>query len=88
MFDYIESDKLESDDQAIVICDDVWIGTRAIILSGVRIGEGAIVVAGSAVTKEVPPYAIVGGVTAKILKYRWDKEGIDEHKPIIKAGRC
>jgi maltose O-acetyltransferase len=54
----------------VIIEDDVWIGARAIILPGRRIGKGAIVGAGSVITKDVPPYAIVGGNPAKVLKYR------------------
>jgi len=54
----------------VVIGNDVWIGGRVIILPGVRIGEGAIIGAGSVVSKDVPPYAIVGGVPAKVIKYR------------------
>lgn len=62
----------------IEIGHDVWIGTRAIILDGVKIGTGAIVAANSAVTKDVPPYAIVGGVPAKIIKYRFPDETIQK----------
>nr|WP_210534648.1 acyltransferase [Thermosulfurimonas marina] len=54
----------------VVIEDDVWIGHGAIITKGVKIGKGAIVAAGAVVTKDVPPYAVVGGVPAKIIKYR------------------
>ena len=57
-------------DNEIVIEDDVWIGGMAIILAGVHIGRGAIVAAGAVVNKDVPEYAIVGGVPAKVLKYR------------------
>lgn len=60
----------------IVLGDDVWIGEGAIVLSGVRIGKGAIVAAGSVVSKDVPPYAIVGGVPAKLIKYRFAPEVI------------
>lgn len=62
----------------IVIEDDVWIGYGAMILSGVKIGQGAVVAAGAIVTKNVPPYAIVGGVPARVLKYRFFKEQIDK----------
>jgi acetyltransferase-like isoleucine patch superfamily enzyme len=56
--------------QPIVIQDDVWIGAHATILKGVTIYEGAVVAAGAVVTKDIPPYAIVAGVPAKIIKYR------------------
>ena len=52
----------------IIIQDDVWIGRRAIILKGVTIGEGAVVAAGSIVTKDVPPHTLVAGNPAKIIK--------------------
>lgn len=55
----------------VVIGDDVWIGYNSTILSGVTIGQGAVVAAGSIVTKDVPPYAIVGGNPAKLIKYRF-----------------
>ena len=54
----------------VVIGDDVWIGTNAMILDGVTIGSHAVVAAGAVVTKDVPEYAIVGGVPAEIIKYR------------------
>ena len=53
-----------------MIGDDVWIGSRVIILPGVTIGKGAIVGAGVVVTKDVPEYAIVGGNPAKVIKFR------------------
>ena len=56
--------------QKVTICDDVWIGTRVIILPGIKIGQGSIIGAGAVVTKDVPDYAIVGGVPATIIKYR------------------
>lgn len=61
----------------IVINDEVWLGTNAIILSGITIGKGAIIAAGAVVTKDVPPYAIVGGNPAKVIKYRFSQAIID-----------
>ena len=60
-----------------VIGNDVWVGNNAVILQGVSVGDGAIVAAGAIVTKDVPPYAVVGGIPAKILKYRFDKDTIN-----------
>ncbi len=62
----------------IVIGDDVWLGFRSTILSGVHIGQGAVVAAGAMVTKDVPPYAIVAGVPAKVIRYRFEQEMIEE----------
>ena len=59
--------------QPVLIEDDVWIGARAIILPGLRIGKGAIVGAGSVVTKDVPPYAICVGNPARVIKSRIDQ---------------
>lgn len=56
--------------EPVVIGNDVWIGRRAIIMPGVTIGDGSVIGAGAVVTKDVPPYAVVGGVPAKILKVR------------------
>lgn len=60
-----------------VIGNDVWIGECAGIMEGVVIGDGAIIAAGAMVTRDVPPYAIVGGVPAKIIRYRFTEETID-----------
>ncbi len=60
----------------IVIGNDVWIGYEAVILSGVTIGDGAIVGARAVVTKDVPPYTIVGGVPARSIRRRFDEETI------------
>ena len=62
----------------ITVDDDVWIGFRSTIMSGVHIGQGAVVAAGAVVTKDVPPYAIVGGVPAKVIKYRFSPEVIEQ----------
>lgn len=66
--------KLSKDDiKQTVICDDVWIGCGAIIKSEVNIGVGAIIGAGSVVTKDVEPYSVVAGVPTKHIKYRFDE---------------
>ena len=62
--------------------DEVWIGSGAIILSGVTIAKGAIIGAGSIVTKDVPPYAIVGGNPARLIRFRFSEEIINILKPI------
>ncbi len=56
--------------EPVVIGDDVWIGTRVIILPGVKIGNGVIFADGAVVTKDIPDYAVAGGVPAKVIKYR------------------
>ena len=61
-----------------IIGSDVWIGEGVIIIDGLKIGTGAIIAAGAVVTKDVPPYAIVGGVPANIIKYRYDPQLIQQ----------
>ena len=62
--------------QKVIIENDVWIGANSVIMPGVKIGNGAIIGANAVVTKDVPDYAIVGGVPAKIIKYRFDEKTI------------
>jgi len=62
----------------IVIGNDVWIGYGATIMANVTIGDGAVIASNAIVTKDVPPYAVVGGVPAKIIKYRFDPETIEK----------
>lgn len=82
-FTYVREDKFsdfnyidENQKFTVMIGNDVWIGSGVKIMEGVTIGDGAVVAAGAIVTKDVPPYAIVGGVPAKIIKYRFDGETI------------
>lgn len=67
---------------AIIVEDEVWIGSNVIILSGVKIGKGSIIASGAVITKDVPPYAIVGGNPAKLLRYRFDEQCIKEIEDI------
>jgi len=61
-----------------VVGNDVWFGYRALVMPGVQIGNGAIVATASVVTRDVPPYAIVGGNPAAILRYRFDPSTIEQ----------
>lgn len=60
----------------VVIGNDVWIGKHVKLLNGVTVGDGAIIGTGAVVTKDIPPYAVVGGVPAKVIKYRFDNDTI------------
>lgn len=62
----------------VKVGNDVWIGNRALIMGGVTIGDGAVIGAGAIVTKDVPPYAIVAGVPARIIRYRFSDELIEK----------
>lgn len=73
-----QSHDFDSESGSVVIGNDVWIGRYAIILNGVTVGDGAIIGAGAVVTKDVPPYAIVGGTPAKTIRYRFDEDTIRE----------
>lgn len=71
----------------IIIEDDVWIGFGAIVFTGIVIHRGAIVAAGSVVTRDVPPYAIVGGNPARILGQRFTEQEIKKHEEILYTER-
>jgi len=60
------------------IGNDVWIGSNVNIIEGLNIGNGSVLAAGAVVTKDVPPYSVVGGVPAKIIKYRFDEDTINK----------
>jgi acetyltransferase-like isoleucine patch superfamily enzyme len=80
MFDVTDEEKLASDDKDVVLEEDVWVGGGVIITSGVHIGRGAVVGAGSIVRRSVPPYCIVAGDPAKILRMRGSIEEILAHE--------
>lgn len=65
-----DDEKLPENDQDVVFQGDNWIGTGAIILKGVTVGKGAVIAAGSLVMKDVPPYCVVGGIPARVIKKR------------------
>lgn len=84
-FTYVDKQKCRElvepridDKYATVIGNDVWIGSDVRVIEGVSIGDGAVVAAGAVVCKDVPPYSIVGGVPAKIIKYRFPENVIQE----------
>ena len=79
------NDKLSENDAPVVIEDDVWTGANVTILKGVTIGHGSVVAAGAVVTKSCPPYSIIGGVPAKVLKMRFTPEEIKEHERKLKT---
>lgn len=62
----------------VKVGNDVWIGVRTMVMGGVTIGDGAVIGAGSIVTKDVPPYAVVVGVPAKVIRYRFSQEQIEK----------
>lgn len=76
-------EKNEDDDQPVHIETDAWIGANAIILKGVTIGRGAVVGAGAVVTKDVEPYAIVGGNPARKIRMRFTPEEIARHEQLL-----
>ena len=76
-------EKTANDDLGVTIDDDVWVGTRALILRGVRVGRGSIIAAGAVVTKSVPPYAVVAGSPARVVRFRWDVETIMSHEEAL-----
>lgn len=71
------TEKLEVNGKSVIIGNDVWIGDGVTIKGGISIGDGAIIAMNACVTKDVPPYAIVGGVPAKVIRYRFSEGQID-----------
>ncbi|HWK76529.1 acyltransferase [Microbacterium sp.] len=79
--------KRPSDDLGVVIEDDVWVGGNATILHGVTIGRGSVVGANAVVVKSVPPYSIVGGNPARVIRARFTPEQIVEHEELLERNR-
>lgn len=76
-------EKIPDNDRDVIIEEDVWTGANIVILKGVTVGRGAVIAAGAVINKSVPPYAIVGGIPAKVLKYRFTIEKALEHEQIL-----
>lgn len=87
MTDVTDEEKRAEDDQDVVIEDDVWVGANVTILKGVTIGRGSVVAAGALVTEGCPPYSVIGGVPARVIKKRFAQEEIIRHETILKSGR-
>jgi acetyltransferase-like isoleucine patch superfamily enzyme len=75
--------KKPGDDGEVIIEDDCWIGARAIILKGVRVGRGSIIGAASIVTKDVPPYTVYTNAVSTKMRPRWDDITVKEHEKIL-----
>ena len=75
--DVINHDLEFEEYETITIGHDVWIGAKAILMDGITVGTGAVIAAGAVVTRDVAPYAVVGGVPAKVIKYRFETEKIN-----------
>lgn len=81
--DIKEGNKPKGYDKDVIIENDVWIGSNVTLLSGVNIGRGSIIAAGAVVSRDVPPYAVAGGVPAKVIKFKWSIDQILEHESIL-----
>lgn len=76
-YTFAKHQSFEEEKPFVEIGNDVWICKNSILMGGLHIGDGAIVCAGAVVTKNIPPYAIVGGIPARIIKYRYSQEDIN-----------
>lgn len=73
-------EKLPGFDRDVIVESDVWIGCNVTLLAGVTIGRGSTVAAGAVVTRSMPPYSVIGGVPAKVIKFKWTIDQIIEHE--------
>lgn len=79
---WVEEDICTSVSKAVVIGNDVWIGSHVLIVGGVKIGDGAVIGAGAVVVKDVPPYSVVGGVPARVIRYRFPDDVITKLRDV------
>ena len=77
------TEKLPDNDAPVTVEDDVWAGANITILKGVTIGRGSVIAAGAVVTRSCPPYSIIGGVPAKVLKFRFTVDEVIEHERLL-----
>ena len=78
-----EVEKPKGLDKDVIVESDVWIGCNVILLSGVTVGRGCTIAAGAVVAKSTPPYAVIGGVPAKFIKFKWTIDEILEHEAVL-----
>lgn len=78
-----EAEKPKGLDKDVIVEENVWIGMNVVLLTGVIVGRGSTVAAGSVVTKSLPPYCVAGGVPAKPIKFKWTIDEILEHEQIL-----
>lgn len=76
MYTFAKTNLFEEILPMVQVGNDCWIGVRVVVVGGISIGDGAMVLAGAVVTKDVPPYSIVGGVPARVIGYRYDEDTI------------
>lgn len=81
--DITEANKPKGYDEDVVVEKDVWIGCNVTLLSGVTVGRGCTIAAGAVVAKSTPPYAVIGGVPAKFIKFKWTIDEILEHEAAL-----
>jgi acetyltransferase-like isoleucine patch superfamily enzyme len=83
IIDVTDEDKLPEQDAPVIIEDGCWLGANVTILKGVTLGRGCVVAAGAVVTNSFPPYSIIAGVPARLIKMRFTPEQVIEHERIL-----